>query len=73
MKQEAVEYMQRVDIIEDNSASEQLLLRKSNYLIEQMKERNKISRNNKKMMGLIMHGKRCRVLLSGITTFGRCH
>ncbi|WP_254894039.1 DNA strand exchange inhibitor protein [Bacillus cereus] len=48
MKQEAVEYMQRVGITEGNSESEQLLLLESNYLIEQMKERNNISRNNKK-------------------------
>ncbi|MEC2390245.1 hypothetical protein P9X05_02355 [Bacillus toyonensis] len=44
MKHAVMEYMQRDDITEDDCKSEQVLLVKINYLIEQMKERNNIDR-----------------------------
>ncbi|HDR5274825.1 TPA: DNA strand exchange inhibitor protein [Bacillus thuringiensis] len=42
MKHAVLEYMQRDDISEDDSKSEQALLLKINCLIEKMRERNNI-------------------------------
>ncbi|EEM55882.1 recombination and DNA strand exchange inhibitor protein [Bacillus thuringiensis serovar monterrey BGSC 4AJ1] len=48
MKHAVLKYMQRDGITEDDSKSEQALLLKINYLIEQMKERNNIGRQEAK-------------------------
>lgn len=45
MKHAVLERMQRDDITEDDFKSEQALVLKINYLIEEMKKRNKINRN----------------------------
>ena len=43
MKHAILKYMERDDVTEDDFKSEQALLLKINYLIEQMKERNNIN------------------------------
>jgi hypothetical protein len=50
MKHAVLEYMQRDDISEDDSKSEQALLYKINYLIEKMRERNNIGKKTVALM-----------------------